>query len=301
MPAERWQSTPVRRSRLTRDLRELGVREGGVLLVHTSMRSLGWVVGGAETVVRALMDAVGPHGTVAAVASWSDIPLRMDEWSPEWRRAYLDEMPGFDPDHSEANPLYGRVPERIRSWPGSRKSAHPDQRVVAIGEKARWLTSPHELDDSFGARTPFARLVDCGGQVLMLGAPLRSLTLLHHAEAIVDLPGKRRRTYSLPIATQGATEWRTLHDIDVESGPFPYRHVVDGGVDPLEGIAAMAEAALAAGIGASGRVASADCRLFPADALVEFATQWLLERFSAAPEGQAQHAGRGKRKRQGRE
>ncbi len=292
---------PVRRSELANALRALGVPEGCVLLAHTSMRSIGWVVGGPETVVRALMDAVGPGGTVAAVASWSDIPLRMDEWPPDWQSAYLDEMPGFDPDHSEANPRYGRVPERIRSWPGSRKSAHPDQRVVAIGRQARWLTAPHALDDSFGACTPFARLVDCGGQVLMLGAPLRSLTLLHHAEAVVELPRKRRRTYSLPIATPDGTVWRTLHDIDVEHGPFPYEEVVDRGIDPLEGIAAMAEAALAAGVGVRGRVASADGHLFPAAALVKFAMRWLEERFSSAPERQPEHPCRDDRKRQDRE
>src|SRR3954452_9573902 len=125
----------VRRSDLARDLRAAGVREGTILFVHSSMRALGWVVGGPETVVRALLDAVGPDGTVAAGASWCDIPLRLDEMLPERRRAYREEMPGFAPDHSEANPRYGRLPERLRSWPGSFKSAHPDQRVVAVGPR----------------------------------------------------------------------------------------------------------------------------------------------------------------------
>src|SRR4051794_37699763 len=90
----------VRRSELARGIRAIGVREGAILFVHTSMRALGWMVGGPETVVRALLDAVGPDGTVAAVASWCDIPLRLDEMLPERRRAYREEMPGFDPDHS---------------------------------------------------------------------------------------------------------------------------------------------------------------------------------------------------------
>ena len=239
----------VRRSELVRGIRAIGVREGAIVFVHTSMRALGWVVGGPETVVRAMLDAVGPDGTVAAVASWCDIPLRLDEMSAERRRAYREEMPGFDPDHSEANPGYGRLPERLRSWPGSVKSAHPDQRVVAVGPRAHWLTEQHALDDSFGTDTPFARLVEADGQVLMLGAPLRSLTLLHHAEAIADVPNKRRRTYSLPFAGPRATEWRTLKDIDVEYGPFAYAGLVDGGEDPLQAIAAMAAAALAGGVG----------------------------------------------------
>jgi aminoglycoside 3-N-acetyltransferase len=299
MPADPGPRRFVRRSELAAGIRAIGVAEGDVVFVHTSMRSLGWVVGGAESVVNALLDAVGPHGTVAAVASWSDIPLRMDEWEPARRRAYLEEMPGFDPEHSEANPLYGRLPERLRSWPGSRKSAHPDQRVIAVGARAEWLTESHPLNDSFGPGTPFARLVEAGGLVLMLGAPLRSLTLLHHAEALADLPGKRRRTYALPFASPGGTEWRQLHDIDVEYGPFPYADAVRGGSDPLEGIAAMARSALAVGIGERGMVAGAESHLFPAAALIRSAMTWLEERFSASPqERQPQHAGRREREAQ---
>lgn len=240
------------------------------MLVHASLSSLGWVVGGAETVVRALLDAAGPAGTLAAVASWDDIPFRLDRWPPAWRQAYLEEMPGFDAEFSEANRDYGRLPERLRTWPGAWKSGHPDQRVVAVGHLAEWLTSSHPLDDSFGAGSPFARLVEVGGYVLMLGAPLRSLTLLHHAEAIASVPTKRRWSYSLPFATSDGPEWRTLHDIDVDRGPFPYGKA---------GIAAMAGAALAAGIGVRGQVAAADCHLFPAVNLVSFAADWLEQRF----------------------
>jgi aminoglycoside 3-N-acetyltransferase len=270
----------VTRSELAVGLRSLGVREGTVLFAHVSLSALGWVVGGAETVVRALLDCVGPRGTVATVASWDDIPLRLDEWPDERRRAYLEEMPGFDSEHSQANPAYGRFPERMRTWPGARKSAHPDQRVVAVGRLAEWLTAEHPLDDSFGPGTPFARLVEAEGHVLMLGAPLRSLTLLHHAEAIADVRPKRRRSYVLPLAAEGAPpSWHTLHDIDVEYGPFPYEQVIEGGEDPLEGIAAMAAAALAAGVGVRGEIAGARCHLFPAVELIAFATAWLEVRF----------------------
>lgn len=281
MDAERNQE-PVRRSELSASFGALGVRRGDVLFVHASLRSLGWVVGGAETVVRALLECLGPGGTLATVASWNDIPLRLDEWPRRWRQAYLEEMPGFDAEHSEANRKYGWLPERMRTWPGARKSAHPDQRVVAIGALADVLTADHPLDDSFANGTPFARLVEARGHVLMLGAPLRSLTLLHHAEALAQAPGKRRRSYVLPFAANGQVRWRTLCDIDVEHGPFPYEDVVDGGEDPLAGVAAIASAALAAGIGSKGQVAGAESHLFPAAELVAFALAWLEERFGDA-------------------
>jgi aminoglycoside 3-N-acetyltransferase len=263
---------PVRRSDLVAGVRELGLPEGSLALVHASLSSLGWVVGGAETVVRALLEILGPAGTLAAVASWDDIPFRLDRWPPAWRRAYREEMPGFDPELSEANREYGRLPERLRTWPGARKSPHPDQRVVAVGRLAGWLTATHPLDDNFGSGTPFARVVDAGGYVLMLGAPLRSLTLLHHAEAIASVPAKRRWSYSVPFAAADGPSWRRLHDIDVDRGPFPYEE---------GGLGAIARAALAAGIGVHRRVAGADCHLFPAVDLVAFARRWIEERFGS--------------------
>jgi hypothetical protein len=69
MPAaEVMQDTrPVTRSDLARDLRGLGVRPGGVLMVHTRMSAIGWVVGGAQTVVTALLDVLGLAGDADGV------------------------------------------------------------------------------------------------------------------------------------------------------------------------------------------------------------------------------------------
>jgi aminoglycoside 3-N-acetyltransferase len=238
------------------------------VFVHVRLSSLGWVVGGVETLVRALLDCIGPSGTLATVASWDDVPFRVDRWAPAWRQAYLEEMPGFDPEHSQANPAYGRFPERLRTWPGARKSGHPDQRVVAVGPLAERLTAGHPLDDSFGPASPFARVAGLDGRVLLLGAPLSSLTLVHHAEAVARATCKRRWTYRLPFATAHGAEWRTLHDIDTDVGPFPYA-----------GVGEVAAAALAAGIGTTGQVAGATCHLLPARKLVRFGVAWLEERF----------------------
>ena len=184
----------VARPRLAADLRRLGVREGGVLMVHTRMSALGWVVGGSETVVRALLDALGPEGTLAAYASWEDHVYVPEDRPAAHRDAYVADPPVFDPATAAVTPDYGRIPERLRTWPGARHSGHPEAGVVAVGARAGWLTRPHPDDDAYGAGTPFARLVEAGGQVLMLGAPLDTVTLLHHAEAIARAAPKRRVT-----------------------------------------------------------------------------------------------------------
>jgi len=74
--------------------------------------------------------------------------------------------------------------------------------VAAVGPLAEAVTVGHPYD-AYGAGTPYARLVELGGRVVMLGAPLDTVTLVHHAEAIADVPGKRRVSYSIPVIVGG--------------------------------------------------------------------------------------------------
>jgi aminoglycoside 3-N-acetyltransferase len=259
--------TPVTRSQLVADLRRLGLRAGAIAMVHASMRSIGWVVGGSQTVVEALLDCLGPDGTLCAQASWEDIPFGHASWPDRWRTAYEAEFPEFDPHLSAAAPYEGRLAERIRTWPGAQRSANPATGIAAIGARAPALTADHRLDDGFGPGTPYARIVEADGQVVLLGAPLRAISLLHHAEAIAQAP-KRWTTYRLPLATG----WTAIRELDVWGGAYPY----DGDA-PL---GAIADAALAAGVGRQGTMGEAAAHLFPAAELTRFAVAWLEERFA---------------------
>ena len=245
-------------------------------MVHTRMSALGWVVGGSETVVRALLDTVKPDGTIAAYAGWDDHVYRPEDRPADHRAAYVAEPPVFDVATAEAVREHGRIPERLRTWPGAERSDHPEASVVAVGPRAAWLTATHPADDAYGPGTPFARLVEAEGQVLLLGAPLETITLLHHAEALARVAEKRRVTYSVLVKEDGQIVERTYSDIDTGSGAFPYERL---GLEEDE-LAVIARAALAAGIGARGRVGESESHVFPARELTAFAVQWLEERFA---------------------
>ena len=275
-PEQMRDREPITRSRLVRDMGRLGVRPGVPTMVHASVSSLGWVVGGTQTLVEALLAAVGPQGTVCAQASWEDIPFGLPAWPADWRAAYRAEMPAFDPRLSAAAPYEGRLAERLRTWPGARRSAHPAAGIVAVGAGAEWLTRDHPLDDGFGAGTPYERLTAAGGQVLLLGAPLRATSLLHHAESRAHAP-KRWTTLELPLRRDGREAWHALREIDVWSGVFPYERALDPGDDPLERIV---RSALDAGIGRSGSAGAAVAHVLPARELIEHAVAWLEERFA---------------------
>jgi aminoglycoside 3-N-acetyltransferase len=260
---------------LVEDLAALGVARGGAVMVHTSMRALGWIVGGPDTVVASLLQVVGETGTIIAYAGWDQDPYHLGAWPASIREAARREFPPFDPAVSEASRDHGRIPERMRTWPGSVRGPHPEASMVAIGKDAGWLVRPHPDDDPYGAGTPLARLVEIDGSVLMLGAPLGTVTLLHHAETIAPIAEKRRTTYEMPIIDDGRTLWRTYHDIDTSDGAFDYPSL-GLGVDPFERIV---HDALDVGIGVAGSVGASRSVLLPAGPLVEFAVAWLVERF----------------------
>jgi len=253
-----------------------GLKAGGIVMVHARLSAFPWIVGGVESVVHALHKAVGPSGTIAAYAGWEDNPYHLASWPADRQSAYHRGMPAFDPAVSEARRRYGRLPERIRTWPGAHRSSHPEMNLVAIGPKAEWLTRSDLDDDPWGPGSPLARLVDAEAMVLMLAAPLNALTLIHHAERIANVQPKRWVTYQMPISRNGAAIWYQFRAIDTSRGAYDYAPHV-GEADYLETIV---RSALDHGIGRQATIFGADCHMFPAKPLVEHATNWIEQRFS---------------------
>lgn len=88
----------VTRTDLARDLRAVGLRAGQVAMVHAAMSRMGHIVGGAQTLVEALIDVLGENGTLLVLTGWEDRPpYHQDEWDDEARRTYERECPVFDP------------------------------------------------------------------------------------------------------------------------------------------------------------------------------------------------------------
>ena len=268
---------PITRSDLVRELKAIGVEADQVLMLHASLSSLGNVIGGADSVVLALQEVLGEDGTLIALASWDNGPSDDgDGWSKEAREAYLRDPPAFDPLVSACARYVGRLPERIRTWPGAIRSDHPEASLVALGGSAQWLTKDQPTDHPYGAGSPLAKVLEAKGSILMLGAPLETITMLHHAEELADIRNKRSVHYSAPVKTPTGIEWREIHDINTSTGAFSYEPVV-GGRDAFE---VIAEEALAAGIGRERAIGESRSVLFPAQELVTFAVAWLEGHFA---------------------
>jgi aminoglycoside 3-N-acetyltransferase len=244
-------------------LRELGVAEGGLVMVHAGLRSLGPITGGAETVVRALLDAVGGAGTLCA---YVDFEPFYEEGDPE--------IPEFDKRTARAARAHGALNETLRTWPGARRSDHPDAGVVGIGPRAEWLVAPHPFQYGYGEGSPFERIVEAGGQVLMLGAPLDTITLLHHAEHKARIGGKRIVRYRR-LMTGG--QWAEFEEFDTAR---PIHEAL-----PEDVFERIARDYLAGGRGAQAPLGAGTAYLFDAPGLVQFAVEWIERQVGRAYSG----------------
>lgn len=163
------------------DLHSLGVQPGGVLLVHSSLKSLGQVPDGAETVIQGLLTALGDSGT-----------LLMPTLSYE---TVNSANPVFDTLSTPS--CVGTIPEYFRTRPGTQRSLHPTHSVCGVGSLAKELLAHHMLDSTpCGTNSPFHRLPDFEGQILMLGCGLRPNTSMHAIEELVEPP----YLFTTPIA-----------------------------------------------------------------------------------------------------
>jgi aminoglycoside 3-N-acetyltransferase len=169
---------------LAADLQRLGVKGGASLLVHSSLASLGFVPRGPHGVIAALEHVIGPAGTLM-------LPTHTWRWVNQGNRV-------FDVVNSPS--CVGRLSEDFRQLPGVVRSLHPTHSVAARGTKAQRLISDHHLADTpCGAGTPYARLLDDGGQILLLGVGLSRNTAFHTVEAMANVdylmePVKQRFT-----------------------------------------------------------------------------------------------------------
>lgn len=206
---------------MAQHLRDAGVRAAGLLMVHVRLSELGWVVGGMDSVVHALRDVIGDEGTIMAFCGWEDSPYNVGSWPTAWQEAYQDQ-PAFDPAVSGARRDFGRFPERLRTWPGARRGSHPEVSFTACGPLADYVVADSITGDPWGEDGPLGRLVEQQGQVLMLGAPLSTLTLCHHAEATAEVAGKRYHSYTAPVRVGDTVSWQSYRTLDTFWGALAY-------------------------------------------------------------------------------
>lgn len=168
-------------------LKKLGVREGGTLLVHSSISSLGYVPGGVSTVMKALGKAVGPEGTYMVPAFTT--PYISFEGSVNKTCGFRPYDTRPDGDLRDAAIWTGALPKAVLKTPGVKRSGHVSHEWAAIGAHAAEAVAGHGfLDAPTGATSPLRYALEHDGDVVFLGCSISSNTFLHYCETIFDAP-----------------------------------------------------------------------------------------------------------------
>jgi aminoglycoside 3-N-acetyltransferase len=207
------------REQLASGFRELGVGPGDTIMLHASVRSVGPVAGGPDTIHLALKDALTETGTLFMYAG---CPQYADEvgrghLSAEDEAEILEKLPAFDPFTARADRNNGALVEFLRTWPDSKVNSHV-ARFVAWGAKADYLLEPTPWKYAYGAGSLFERFVELEGRILLLGSDHDNVTFLHHAEHIIDLPDKKVVKMKVPMLENGRRVWRETEEFDTSSG-----------------------------------------------------------------------------------
>lgn len=190
----------IHRADIVSALREAGVSAGDLVLVHSSLSAFGHIEGGADTVIDAFLEVLGPKGTLL-VPTFTQSTIYCDgEWITS--RAYRP----FDVAKPEM--WVGKIPATFCQRPGVLRSIHPTHSVAGIGPLAKVCLADHrETDSPTGRRSPFGKLVDHKGKMVWFGADLATATFFHFLEDEANLP------YLKPALCRVVRQDRTIDSV----------------------------------------------------------------------------------------
>ena len=208
---------------IVRALKDVGVHEGQTIMVHTSLSSFGFVCGGAQTMIEALLECTGEEGTLMMPAqSWKNLdPETGVHWEEprEWWQTIRDNWPAYDKAITPTNTM-GAVAEMFRKWPGALRSDHPARSVAALGRYAEYLTRDHDLSNIFGEGSPVGKLYELDGYVLLMGVGYDKNTSIHLADVRAEYPGKHYVTEHSAMMVNEKREWAAYQTLFVDGEDF---------------------------------------------------------------------------------
>ena len=252
----------VIKDNIVSELKRMGLKKNDVVMVHTSLKRMGYVCGGAQAIIEALMEVVGEEGTIMMpTQSWKNLDpeegVHWDADESDWQ-IIRDNWPAYDKNLTPTNTM-GAVSEMFRQWPGSIRSDHPARSVCAWGKHAKYLTENHDLSNIFGEGSPVAKLYELNAKVLLLGVGYDKNTSIHLADVRAEYPGKHDCVEYSAINENGVRVWKEYSTLFVDGEDF-----VDIGNDFEKGNKVS-----------FGKIGDATIRLMSQRDIVDYSVEWI--------------------------
>jgi len=184
----------LKKSDIINGLRQMGLKAGNIVLVHGSLKSLGQMEGGVDTVIDALLETLTSDGT-----------LLMPSFQGGAEFYLVDRGCRFDVRNTPSE--CGIITEVFRRRPGVLRSLSPTHCTAACGRLAEKILAGHErCKISVGLGSPYHRLVKMDGKILLLGVTHGSNTTLHFVENTNGAPTICRKEYNPVVVDENGAE-----------------------------------------------------------------------------------------------
>ncbi|MGH3695996.1 MAG: aminoglycoside N(3)-acetyltransferase [Pseudonocardiaceae bacterium] len=257
---------PLDRAEIRSEMSMLGLPVGSTYLIHSSLRQVGPLAAGPETLVRALQDVLGPWSTIVVPTFTARNSTTTRQFqrlvagmTPERVAAEEAKIEGFDRLTTPAQDV-GAFAEFIRRRPEAVRSDHPQTSFTALGPAATKLTSDHALDCHLGERSPLAKLYTADAIVLLLREGFEDVcTCFHLAEHRLSNPAPQR-LFRCYVREGGRRTLREFMAAEADDSDFD-----------LLGAAMAARSQFVH----RGRVGRTTATWFPLRAAVDFAVDWM--------------------------
>lgn len=229
-------------AQLVSEFRALGLCAGDVLLVHSSYKSFGGVEGGPPTVIDALLEVLGPEGTLI--------------------------MPTFNFDFTKGKPWdvrstpsqMGVLTELVRTDPRAKRVFHPIYSFAVIGKYADYL-SGLRYKSSYERNSVFGKLRDLDGKIMVIGLSYtNSMTFFHHVEQMEGVDYRFLKQFTGQVTDENGNTYTDTFEMLV-------RDIDRGVVTEVNPMGALMEQA---GIVKIRKIGEADVKLMKANEVYAF-------------------------------
>ncbi len=236
---------------LLKQIAEMGIGKEDTLMIHSSIKAIGRVEGGAETVLDAFIEYLSDGLLIFPTHTWKQIDDRYNVFHPETEPSCVGLLTN----------LFLKRKDAVRSL-------HPTHSVAAIGKDAEAFTEGEERNDTPCSRQGcHGKLYDRKAKILFLGCDLNRNTYLHGVEEWNKVPDR--------LSDQYQQLFIAMPDGSLLPRPI-YRHYNANG-DISRNYGKMLQPFLQKGIGRLGKFGDADCVLCDAVGMADMVSGFLLK------------------------
>jgi aminoglycoside N3'-acetyltransferase len=188
---------------LKKILKQLDIKAGDGLLVHSALQFLGQPSGGISIFWNVLKEAIGANGTIAV---------------PTFNFGFAKGEP-YDPLTTPSKDM-GAFSEFVRTLPESKRTQHPMQSLAVLGKYAEDLAQ-RDTPGAFDDGSAFERMLELDFKLVLLGASVQAASIIHYSEQRANVPYRYWKDFKGKVLIDGSWVEKTYRMFvrDLETDP----------------------------------------------------------------------------------